>query len=1416
LQVTLLRPAYASLGAINVYEAGGKLLYTGKPAEIISGSNVYLINVPLNYLATSLRLYVTVSNSGGTASTNATEVIVWQKLSLVYAQNFGTLASTAQYTCTPDGNPGFQQYIGSGYTCSSSIKPNAGQYVLLKRTTSSFAEWNQGIYDHTTGISISGYSSTANTGLMAVFNCAKATGTLTGAASTLPYGINGSIPTVLYSAEIDNLCVNTDMYVSFWALSNCLSTKTPIVPLSPHLAILITDTTTTGTPALLASIPANPDPSTGNFIVLSNGVSYWQQFSVALALPPGQNAVRFQIVNYNADDNGNDMSIDDIEVYTVPSELSVATANNDYYDPGYSNYITFVYPYSIDNGVSPPVETMDTVSITVDLNNFVITGNEAPVFYWVYNTSVNFNLLNPSTWTTAPMRLLPNQSTNTLTGLARLYQYVNGIADTTGYVWTNDTVQYLPAGYYRLVAGAVENFGSTPGDPNSWSWACLAVSDPIQLLIDEADQARVFYNPGIGSAGTNAAIINNPYLVQGTEDNGTCTVDPPYIALPGDGLIPPDGMYFLCWRDENGGYLYAGGDSVNIDPCTTAGVILTAQYAAIPQLTNFTCEDSIILNSIFPGYEAFAHPIYRVQITDSVFVVLGLDVSTFQDSVAISTPGVTYTIENDSQGFERLKKVEGKDTTYMYGRPDMQGVLTIYAHTETGYVYVDNTMPAPENRLPTAIYHAIMTLFREVKVVNGIPDPADSDGTPDPAADALVQKIIYRIHDKYVTNTSRMLLGGFYNTDGSIVQLTSWTDISIYFTPKAMMWTPQNTSQDFNDWRNWTICNPLPEIDNVSQDADGFYIGYYQNNLTGSTVFGVLEQLPGLNDQAQFVPWSCTDIFIPANATVFPDLTSGATDYNYVSTSVFVNEDSRAVCRNVYFDYQSEVSAEIKRSDMLIYESVFVKLAGGANRWHMLSAPLQQMYAGDFYSQHRNPLKDNLPDGRPLLVLTRLHQTSNPQTGKFESDALGFTGTFNNPGVEIPVGTGFAVWFADGMPITQHDSCEMWFPKNDPEHNIWNTGGWVVSTIPVVRGAESRFTYEKGNAMTLEGYISLQASASQAGDYALIGNPFMASWNFEKFVTENNADNITMRYAYLPLGEDGRNDNVSSFTWVDGTNDWADDSNKWIAPWQAVIVEAKQAFTSLTTHVSDVSEIQTDDSGTRRARAATSVPEDRLKIRAAKDGRENTTTLLYNILASNSYDLNEDCKALFVSNVTAPVAVYSRSAEGRTLDINRFSDVGQFIWLGVRTSTTGKIRLDFEGLDDFLPDYDIFINDVKTGSKVNLRLMAAYEFDKDNTDLFMDERLYLSFELQGGGSTDLNAIEKSQEKIRITVVGKELKITGNSNLHTVEVFDMMGRRVAGATNINTPVYSTRLNGVQFYIVKVNTANASVVEKVRVD
>jgi hypothetical protein len=256
---------------------------------------------------------------------------------------------------------------------------------------------------------------------------------------------------------------------------------------------------------------------------------------------------------------------------------------------------------------------------------------------------------------------------------------------------------------------------------------------------------------------------------------------------------------------------------------------------------------------------------------------------------------------------------------------------------------------------------------------------------------------------------------------------------------------------------------------------------------------------------------------------------------------------------------------------------------------------------------------------------------------------------------------------------------------------------------------------------------------------------------------------------------------------------------------QSVIVKSKSNFkNTLVANIKDMTIV--DEGTTLRSSDGSNNPEV-LYIDISKDGiQKNTTALIYNPGKGNNYFTKGlDVPKMFLQTITEPVTVYTASSDGMALDIQQMGDVSQSIPVGIRTSEQGRYRILFRNLSRFMPNYNVYLNEItgNTVTQTDLRETGSsdiFVFEKNSDDLFLSDRFYLTFELKNPASISDNV---KQSGISVAQSNNRVKFisTDGSNLVCIALFDLQGHLIFEQENINNPVFEIPVGVNQIYIAR---------------
>lgn len=392
------------------------------------------------------------------------------------------------------------------------------------------------------------------------------------------------------------------------------------------------------------------------------------------------------------------------------------------------------------------------------------------------------------------------------------------------------------------------------------------------------------------------------------------------------------------------------------------------------------------------------------------------------------------------------------------------------------------------------------------------------------------------------------------------------------------------------------------------------------------------------------------------------------------------------ICKEIYF----KPGAELINQQRMTYERAWVEKELDANKWYLMSAPLKATFAGDMYvpkadgkqtteafqditfnttsySRTKYPFYqrswDHGTGTNGSIVYT---ETTDPRHQYYDAD-LQYSGTltqiaaqwshaFNDVQVRYdnPL-LGFAIRTKQtGTPtekaLLRLPKADM-FGTNDRDwyyYNYDNTEGTVHHNVTKGAKEYGRFITEDENGKPLNNKAditkTLVANTNTGDSYFLVGNPYMASLDMEKFFTTKDENG-----AFL-------NSHLVANTWWtidDNGNPVAGQVPGRVKPMQAFFIKMKDGADP-TTPVRFINDMMVDgndgtaQSGSRRPR---------LQMKATKDGVTSTAILELNDSATNDFVVNEDVETLFDSNLSDVPMIYTVASDGMALSINQLPEI---------------------------------------------------------------------------------------------------------------------------------------------------------------
>lgn len=431
--------------------------------------------------------------------------------------------------------------------------------------------------------------------------------------------------------------------------------------------------------------------------------------------------------------------------------------------------------------------------------------------------------------------------------------------------------------------------------------------------------------------------------------------------------------------------------------------------------------------------------------------------------------------------------------------------------------------------------------------------------------------------------------------DYSISGLPTYNGLRAQVHPLKTTWKRNPSDTDWNNWSNWT---------------DGS-------------------------------PWGCTNVVIPAGATLYPNLNAWDSVDNFYGGNY---------CANIHF----EPGAAVLNTQYLEYDCAYVEMEVQSGMYHMISTPLHGMVTGDMFVSPEMPAYftplngDTYREVRHNPIVRQKMYSRAVSTATSGTDPNGtvvatadWSRTFNAVAQSYEQAQGIKVMVGNdsGTPY------RLRFPKKYTEYNYYTlSGGWVKKeTLPEgARNMNGKFTYEESGfnpEYTGSSFTFTLNNEDSGAEYFVVGNPFMSYIDVQTFLSNNTG--------------------VSAIKLVE-TDETITSSNAYgiqIAPMQAFyVVATSTGLNELTiTYTQDMFVQPSANAATRASRSVSAPSASEMKIYATSEGSVSTCSLVLSAEASDSYSAKEDVVSLIDEDFMPKVKVYT-VADKRALDIQKMNN----------------------------------------------------------------------------------------------------------------------------------------------------------------
>lgn len=493
-----------------------------------------------------------------------------------------------------------------------------------------------------------------------------------------------------------------------------------------------------------------------------------------------------------------------------------------------------------------------------------------------------------------------------------------------------------------------------------------------------------------------------------------------------------------------------------------------------------------------------------------------------------------------------------------------------------------------------------------------------------------------------------------------------------------------------------------------------------------------------------------------------------------------------ALCDQIHF----KPGAEMLHAEYLLYNKAWVDYELEDGRWHTLASPLQGVVAGDFYtdesgteeSEYFADINFDTTDNNRFnpSVYQRGWKASGAtlQTLNHETKEMAISGNwsslYNDVDEAYTPGTGFSLKVQD-LADEASGTASFRLPKADGQYYYFNynngnpTQGTNVSTID--RGTDNEGNSLSGRLMSDEIYrrtetntsyngsithnkITVTLSELANGDYYLVGNPFMAHLDMNKFFTnENNSNVLDSKYWYV--ADDGVQNIAVTDPNGEGTTWTTAKEGSVIPPLCSFFVKKKDNVEGNDiTFTSDMQVLGSNGTNGDNTNTETLV----ITAKTA-DGKESRAAIAYDIAADKDYAADEDAELFLDSNLSDVPAIYTVAGSTAT-SINRTSELYN-IPVGIYGNSNELVTLSFSGLKHI---GSATLYDAEEKTETPLREGKTIQVPGNTSGRYF---------LRAGTPTANETIATGDIQI-YSLSGNRVMVTATTPLKDIRVYDMGG------------------------------------------
>ena len=518
-------------------------------------------------------------------------------------------------------------------------------------------------------------------------------------------------------------------------------------------------------------------------------------------------------------------------------------------------------------------------------------------------------------------------------------------------------------------------------------------------------------------------------------------------------------------------------------------------------------------------------------------------------------------------------------------------------------------------------------------------------------------------------------------------------------------------------------------------------------------------------------------------------------------------------CAQIHF----QPNTEMLNTQYLVYDTAWVDYELKPHRWYTLASPLKAIYAGDWYAptksyrQETEYFRDITFDDKDVnsridpAVYQRSWEKGRvlPDLNTPATNYANWSIVYNDVDVAYQPGIGFSVNTvipsASSTDVPAGNKVLFRMPKEDTSYSIYDysNGGSVKDTENVDKDKTSdghgklQIEDAKGSN-SFEVTINHESGNEFNHTYFLVGNPFMAHLDMEKFF-DVNKNEVFEKYWLV-------SDGMQSINLSKDPSD-SIGKNVAVAPLQSFFVKTKEdniksLRVSFNTDMQKLGSPVSADGSLLRSIDAPHI----LTLTAGEEGKQSTARIAMRNGADDEFADNEDAELLLDSNLGDIPAIYT-VAGTQTASVNVRSNFVH-IPIGVYSPNNGDVPVTVSVGADFA---DLSLYDAE--NKTTRPLVG------DESSFTLEGNCHGRYFLCGTYTATANEELLAADVISIYSPKRgEVIVTASAPLQSIRVYTLDGKLYTARADVNMDVVRLTLPA-GIYAVQAMTQDANKTDKV---